>query len=65
MMFKICGGDGNCGAEPDAECLACILQLSDLEMKTFGRFLDEHRGEMHAAGLSLFTVQCLVDAATV
>jgi hypothetical protein len=65
LEYGECEGDGECGAQPDAECLGCILAMSDLEMKTFARFLEEHSAEMHAAGLSLWTIEHLINAVTV
>lgn len=63
--MKECEGDGECGAEPDAECLSCILGLSELEMKTLGRFLDEHKDALRGAGLSSLTIKWIVDATAV
>lgn len=63
--MKECEGDGSCAAQADAECLACLLQLSEIEMKALGRFLDGHKEAMRTAGLSSNTIQWLVDSATI
>ena len=57
--------DDDCCAEPCAECVACVLGLSDIEMKTLGRFLEEHQDAMHAAGLPSRTVHDIVEATSV
>lgn len=64
--MKDCGpfGEG-CAAEPDAECLGCILGLSEIEMKAWARFLEEHTEDMRKAGLGGETVQTIIDAVTV
>ena len=54
--------DGECPAQPDPECLGCLLGLSDIEINTFGRFLEEQRAQLLAAGLSRQTVGDLIDA---
>lgn len=63
--MKACEGDGDCEVQPDAECLSCILGMSDIEMKAFSIFLEGHKAEMKAAGLSSVTVESIVDAITV
>lgn len=62
--MKECEGDGDCGAEPDVECLGCILCCSDIEMKTFSRFLEEHQDGMREAGLSSRTIEWIINAVT-
>jgi predicted transcriptional regulator len=56
--------DQDCCAEVCDECLACILGLSDIEMKNFGRFLEEHKDAMRQSGLSIRTVDDIIEAAT-
>ena len=64
--MKDCGafGDG-CDAVADAECLCCIMGLSEIEMKAWARFLEEHAEDMRKAGLGGETVQTIIDAVTV
>jgi len=64
--MKDCGafGDG-CVALADAECLGCIMGLSEIEMKTWARFLEEHQEEMRKAGLGGAAVESIIDAVTV
>ena len=63
--MKECEGDGDCSARPDAECLGCMLGLSEIEMKTFQRFLEERMDEMRKAGLSRYTIEGIIEAVTV
>lgn len=53
---------GSCEPQPDAECLGCILGMSDIEMKAFARFLEENQEGLRAGGLSLNTIGSILDA---
>ncbi len=55
-------GEGGCEPQPDAECLGCILGMSDIEMKAFARFLEENQEGLRAGGLSLNTIGSILDA---
>ena len=60
--WKDCEGDGDCPAECDRECLGCIMCLSEIELSTFGHFLEESRAQLLASGLSRQTVDDIIDA---
>jgi hypothetical protein len=64
---NICGlfaGD-QCIARPDPACLGCILGLSEIDMKAWSRFLEEHAEDMRKAGLGSEKVKTIIDAVTV
>ena len=64
--MKNCGTFGDeCDPVADAECLGCIMGLSEIEMKAWARFLEEHTEDMRKAGLGGETVQTIIDAVTV
>jgi hypothetical protein len=63
--MKQCEGDGDCSAQPDAECLGCILGISEIEMKALQRSLEENTEGLHKAGLGGGTIECIIDAMTV
>ena len=57
--------DDVCSAQPDAECISCILGLSEIEMKNIQRFLEAHEKDMREVGMSRYAIKCLIDAVTV
>jgi len=60
--WKDCEDDGDCPAQCDPECLGCLLNLSTIEMNTFGHWLEEQQAQLQAAGLSRQTVDDIIDA---
>lgn len=56
---------GDCEAQPNFECLSCLLGLSEIEIKALSRFLEDNRGGLLAAGLSSNTVESIIDAVTI
>lgn len=57
--------DEECQApEGGAECAACILGVSELDLREFQVFLEARREEMHEAGLSSNAIESIIDAVT-
>ena len=58
-----CEGDGFCELEA-ATCVPCMMALSEIELRAFGRFLEENKDAMRSYGLPTTTVDSIVDVFT-
>ena len=48
-----------------AECVACIMGVSEIELREFQVFLEARKQEMHESGLSSNAIESILDAVTV
>lgn len=58
--------DRECAAhEGGVECIACIMGVSEMELREFQVFLEARKVELHAAGLSSNAIESIINAVTV